>query len=267
MARAWRRLDALFDQLPKAQWPVGGVRPFALPGATGWHFSKLASFLILIFVVGSLIHLQGDLRWFVYREHVTISGVTYLQVNDLYQASGVDSWNTFWLSPRQIRDRLLALPQVQAASVEVRLPNQVSIYVQEQQPVALWVTGDETLWLMPDGLALPMHDQRYAALPQIVDPQRDAQAMAITSQPAMERAILSAALALLKKRPDIEQLRFNRDYGLNFNLPNTLTWVYWGDGHDLESKFAHFDAALALIQSGQAKPQVIDVRYERPYIR
>jgi cell division septal protein FtsQ len=223
--------------------------------------------LLLIFVVGSLVHLHGDLGWFVYREHVTIGGVTYLQADALYQASGVESWNIFWLSSRQIRDRLLALPQVQATSVEIRLPNQVSIYVQEQQPVALWVTNAETLWLMANGAALPMHGQRYAALPQIVDPQQDAQAVSMAPQPAMEQTILNAALALLQKRPEIEQLRFNRDYGLNFNLPNTLTWVYWGDGRDLEVKFAHLDAALALIQSGQAKPQVIDVRYERPYIR
>jgi hypothetical protein len=79
--------------------------------------------------------------------------------------------------------------------------------------------------------------------------------------------VLASALALMQKLPDIPQLRYNGDYGLNFNLPNSLTWVYWGDGQNLDAKFTNLAAAQALIQEGQVTPVLIDVRYERPYIR
>jgi hypothetical protein len=112
-----------------------------------------------------------------------------------------------------------------------------------------------------------VQNQQFAALPQIIDPEREAQAVTQSTRPAMDTDVLASALALLQKLPAIPQLRFNGEYGLNFNLPNSLTWVYWGDGHNLETKFTNLAAAQALIQQGQVSPEIIDVRYERPYIR
>jgi cell division protein FtsQ len=267
LARTVRRFEAVLTRLPSLALPtqIGGTfRPI---GATVWRTSKLVSLILLVGVVAALGYLQSDLSWFVYRETVQIHGATYFSPDEIYQASDVDSWNIFWLQPQAVRERLLALPHIRGASVSVTLPNQVAITVQEEQPVALWVTNEATLWLMPDGAALSGQDGRFAALPQIVDPDREAQAVTQPDRLAMDPAVLAAALTLIKQVPGIPQVRFNRDYGLNFNLPNSSTWVYWGDGQNLETKFANLAAAQQLIAGGQVDPEIIDVRYERPYIR
>jgi cell division protein FtsQ len=83
----------------------------------------------------------------------------------------------------------------------------------------------------------------------------------------IDRTVLQSALTLLEKFPELTQLRFNRDYGLNFNLPGAATWVYWGDGEKMETKFANLMAVQKLIAAGKENPQLIDVRFDRPYIR
>jgi cell division septal protein FtsQ len=238
-----------------------------MAGATAWHASKLISLALLLCVVAAVVYIQSDLRWFVYREEVRIEGATYLDVDALYEAAEVDSWNIFWIRPQEVEARLAAAPYIESATVTISLPNQVHIQVQEEQPVALWVTAEATLWLMPDGTALPVHNEHFNHLPQLVDPLREAQDVTQGSQAAVAPALLSSALLLLQKAPDITQLRFNRDYGLNFNLPGTLTWVYWGDGQNMDRKLANLAAVEDLIRSGEAMPQVIDVRFDRPYFQ
>jgi cell division septal protein FtsQ len=238
-----------------------------MAGATAWHASKLISLALLLCVVATVAYLQSDLRWFIYREQVRIEGPTYLNIDELYKAAGVDSWNIFWIRPQAVQARVMAAPYVKSVTVTISLPNQVHIQVQEEQPVALWVTAEATLWLMPDGTALPVHNEHFNTLPQLVDPLREAQDVTQRTRPAVTPELLSSALLLLQRAPDITQLRFNRDYGLNFNLPGTLTWVYWGDGQHMEQKLTNLAAVEELIRSGEARPQVIDVRFERPYFQ
>lgn len=265
-ARLHRRFESAIAGLPQVTVATPW-RSLPLPGATAWHASKLISLAWLVCAVFAITYVQSDLRWFVFRDSVQINGASYVSVDELYAASGVESWNIFWLHPQHIRQRLLTTPHIADAAVAITLPNQVTITVQEEEPVALWVTNEGVLWLMPDGVALPMRNDRFSSLPQIVDPEREAQDVTQAEQPAIDPEILASALVLLQKLPGLPQLRFNQDYGLNFNLPGSSTWVYWGDGANLEAKFANLDAAQQLIQSGEATPQIIDVRYERAYIR
>jgi cell division septal protein FtsQ len=221
----------------------------------------------LLLIVGALVYVHLDARWFVYRDTVQLNGLTYLNADDLYAASGIDSWHSLWLRPQSIRARLLQQPFVQEANVAIHWPNRVTIEITEQLPVALWLTKAETLWLMPGGEALAVADNRFSALPSIIDPGREAQDVRVADRPAIDPAVLAGALALRAKLPAITELRYNRDYGLNFHLPGAAAWVYWGDGENLSDKFAYLEAIQQLIDTGKAQPQIIDVRFARPYFR
>jgi len=265
--RTLRRFESAFAWLPQANAATRQVvskRPFAgLTLRAGWIIGTL----VVAAIVAGVAFLQSDLRWFVYRDSVQIRGLTFLNADEIYTASAVDSWNVFWLRASAVRERVIALPHVKDASVAIQLPNRVVITVQEEAPVALWMTNPTTYWIMPDGVAMPVTDERFATLPQLVDPQRDAQSVLKPDQPAVDPAVLAAALQLLQKMPEITQLRFNGEYGLNFNLPGGSAWVYWGDGSKVETKLANLAAAQQLIAGGEADPQLIDVRFERAYIQ
>jgi len=269
LTQRMRRFEAALIRLPRTMtaWRRGWSLPqLARFGFTGWRASKLLSIVLLLGATGIIAWVHTDDQWFIYRENVQFNGVNYLDPNYLYQASGLDAWNIFWVQPESIRQRLAALPYITDVQVKTSLPNQVAVNVQEAQPVALWVTSAGALWLLADGAALPAQGKPRDDIPQIIDVTQAAKALDTHKGLAIEPNILQSAVAIKQQLTEIDQLHFNKDYGLNFHLPSSSAWVYWGDGYNMETKFANLTAIQALIQAGKEKPAIIDVRYERPYI-
>ena len=269
LTQRMRRFEATLTSLPRSMttWRQGWSLPrLAQFGFTGWRMSKLLSIVLLLAAVGILAWVHTDDQWFVYRENVQFNKLNYLDANKLYAASGLNAWNIFWVQPEMIRQRLAALPYVTDAQIQLSLPNQIAISVQEAQPAALWVTSEGSLWLLADGVALPAQGQPRDDIPQIIDITQAAKALDTHKGLAIDPNILKSALAIKQHLAEINQLRFDKDFGLNFRLPSSGAWVYWGDGYNLETKFANLSAIQILIQSGKEKPQIIDVRYDRPYI-
>jgi hypothetical protein len=244
---------------------------------SGWHWSKLASGLLLAVALAGIYWVFTDPGYYVSTDTVSFKNLGYLDKEELAPLADLEGWSVFWLKPDEIRERVLAHPYVTDAQVSVGMPAQVTIAVEKAQPIALWLTKDATLWLLDDGSALTMRtepgqppeaaalDATGHPLPQIVDVNREAQ---IPGRSAMDPEVLHSALALLEQVPGLESVRYNEGFGLNFGLPSSEQWVYWGDGYDLSQKLKTLANCKQLIASGEASGQIIDVRYpNRPYIR
>jgi hypothetical protein len=265
--RHFRQVEATLARvrLPKFegayfQWPE-------TLGMSHWQPSKLISLLLLAGVIALLVWVHSDERWFVYSENVTFNQLTYLKADELYQQSAVDSWNIFWLSPNAIRERLLALPTVADAQVRLQLPNQVVVDITEEQPVAMWVTQDGNFWLLPDGTALPEGAQTQPDLLQIIDPLREAKAWGDPAATRIDSAVLQSALALTTYLPAVNQIYFNQGYGLNFHLPDSDVWVYWGDGLNMQRKYTNIAAIQRHLRTAGTHPNIVDVRFEKPVLK
>ena len=244
---------------------------------SGWHWSKLFSGLLLIAAIYGVYWVHTEAEYYIAPESVVFEQLGYLNVDELYPLADVEDWSVFWLQPAEIRERVLAHPYVTDVKVRIGLPALVAITVEEAEPIALWVTRDATLWLLEDGTALAMRSAPNAPpnaasqdvdgnpLPQIVDVNREAQTPGVS---AIDSEVLHSGLALLAQFPGLGSVRFNEGFGLNFGLPGSEHWVYWGDGYDLETKMENLRAGEQLIASGQVEGQIIDVRYlERPFVR
>lgn len=268
--QAVRHLRQVEAVLGRARLPAAAQVRLRWPTTAGllhWSPSRVASALLLVAVIAAIGWLHSDSQWFVYRENVTFRGVTYANADELYAQSGVDSWNIFWLSPSSIRERLVALPTVADAQVRVQLPNLIVVDVQEEQPVALWVTQAGNFWLLPDGAALPEPAPGKAGLLQIIDPQRDAQAWGDTTGTAIDGDVLQSAQTLLSYMPAVDQIYFNKGVGLNFHLPDSGAWVYWGDGLNMDKKYTNIVAIQRQLRSAGSQPKIIDVRFEKPILK
>lgn len=261
--RQFRQVEATLARvhLPKLNsrhfhWPMGLAM-------SHWKLSKLISLLLFVGVIGLLSWVHSDEQWFVYPENVTFNQLTYVKADELYEQSAIDSWNIFWLSPSAIRERLLALPTVADAQVRLQLPNRVVVDIEEEQPVALWVTQDGNFWLLPDGTALPEGEQTQTDLLQIIDPLREAKAWGDLTAAHIDTDILQSALALTTYLPAVNQIYFNQGYGLNFHLPDSSTWVYWGDGLNMERKYTNIAAIQRHLRTEGTQPNIVDVRFEK----
>jgi cell division protein FtsQ len=270
--RITRHVHRLEAVLPGAA--AGAWRPH-LPELRAWPLFRLLrarGFLLavalLVVAVATAAWVHTDERWFLYREDARFHGLTYLAEDELWPASGIDGWNMFWLDTRQVREALLANPYVADADVYISpVPGTVNIDVTEAQPVALWVTDDGTRWLLPDGTAVEPRGAMPPGLLQIIDNGAVATAPGAALGSAIDADVLASAKSLLTVLPDVAPLRYNRQIGLNFQLRNTPYWVYWGDGANVERKLRNLDAAVQLLEDGKLDGTVIDVRFERPYVK
>lgn len=262
-----RQVEAVIERVRLPAMNNLQLRRPTLTGFKQWPASRVASAVILVVVIALITWVHSDTQWFIYRENVVFNGLTYGKADELYAQSDIDSWNIFWLSPSAIRTRLIGLPTIADAQVALQLPNQMVIHVQEEQPVALWVTQAGNFWLFPDGTALPEPAQPKEGLLQIVDHQRDAKAWDTPDGAKIDRGVLQSALALTTYLPDVEQIYFNQGYGLNFHMPGSNAWVYWGDGVDMEKKYTNLVGIQRHLRTQGTQPNIIDIRFDKPILK
>jgi hypothetical protein len=273
-----RRRQRIMRQMRKLEsvLPEGAMRPRGVPRVdVGPVWRVLGSWWLwvavtVVVVAGALlVWVHSDERFFLYTEDAQFNGLTYLDRDELWKASEIDGWNVFWLDTAAVRERLLQNPYVEDASIGVApLVGRVVVDITEAKPVALWVTGaDAKLWLLKNGRAVEPRGAMPAGLLEITDPGATATAPGAVLGAAINPEVLVSAQGLIARLPKVAQLRYNRQVGLNFLLPDKPYWVYWGDGADVERKLENLAGGLKLLADGETKATVIDVRFARPYVK
>ena len=181
----------------------------------------------------------------------------------------MDSWNVFWLRSEAIRQRLLKHAYVSDAQVSIQwYPAHLTIRVLPTEPVAVWMSGKGRFWVMRNGFTRPMEQDVLPALPQIVDHMLDGRTVNAVEGKQIQQKILDVTLTLVQRIFGLSSVNYNNELGINFALPSTDYFVYWGDVQDFEKKMANLDAAKRLLLSGQTYGKVIDLRTaDRPVIR
>jgi hypothetical protein len=268
VANLWQRLGTLLAGvgrlLPNMVWRRPHLRTLR---GTGVRPGKLASLLLLAAVVGGLYWTVTDDAFFVYAEDVHFTGLTYLGPQELYERCNWEGWSVFWIQPEEIRQCILENPYTTDAQVQVQFPGQVKIAVTEARPVAIWMTGQSERWLLQDGRALPMRSASAPGLPRIVDLAAEATALGQSPGSAMDPDLLQAALYLAGHLPGLGTIRYNKGPGLNFGLPNTNYWVYWGEGQDFDTKMRDVQILQEQMQHDGKENKVLDVRLPaHPYV-
>ena len=237
-------------------------------GFTGFVWSKLLSLALLAATVAALIWMQSDPRWYVDRSNVTIEGTQRIRPTEVLALADVDGWNLFWLRADDVTQRILEHPWLSGAKVSVGIPRGLDIAVEEDPAIAVWVTNLGEYWVSAQGAALPVTDAPPMDMPRLVD-----QSMAATlpgSQPgtALDTDIVASALALIESMPGVTEVRYSEEIGLNFGLPSTTLWVYWGDGERVEDKLNAIALGRQIAAQGDRTYHVLDVRFpDRPILR
>jgi len=218
----------------------------------------LASVLVIAAITFGGIQLFTNERFFVYSAE--ISGNERISRETIYATSGIDQTNIFWIRPGEVIKRLTALPDIAAAQVRVRLPDQVAITVQERVPVVAWQTAISTTWIAADGVPLTA----VGAPPALT--LVDAGAAAGDSSGGLRPQVLADLLALHTARPDLTNLYYGRQEGLYFRAPEGWT-VYLGEGR-IADKLVALQTAQREISRLGTSPEAVDLRFEgKVYLR
>ena len=173
---------------PKANWFSRLAHPGNFMGWSKPILLPLAVVVALLFAAVALAgmvqggHLQsigqssGDVAHFLGRwagfgvQRVTISGQVELTEQEIVAAAGVDAHHSLaFLDVGKIRERIMALPLVERASVRKLYPNDLVIELTEREAFAVWQRDGELRVVASDGTPTEkMRDPRFVNLPLVV---------------------------------------------------------------------------------------------------
>lgn len=183
-----------------------------------------------------------------------IGGAQRITPEQVYSASGIEGRNIFLIRPAAVAALIGQIGGIKAAQVHVRLPNQVLIDVWEHTPLVAWQGITTTLWLAADGSSVPQAG---------IDPPLrliDQTTIAPTADSPLATLLLKDLAAFHAVRPDVTELYYGKNQGLNFRTPEG--WSVWlGDSGTLTDKLALLEVARQEIIRLGEQVEVIDLRH------
>lgn len=221
---------------------------------------RAVGLIVLAGLLTILVEFFASYAFYVYDAEVR--GHRLLSASQIYEASGIDSYNIFWIRPEVVEQRLEALPYIRLARVRCWLPNHVQIIVEEREPIILWRTRDGAFWVDGEGQAMaPLAD-----LPNLIQVEDEEGAMA-DGDGRMNPEIVAGIRRIRQLVPEVGFFRYDPTYGLQFTTPEGVL-VYLGEGQDMAYKVQVFDAVQRQIAHEGRAVSLIDLRYrDEPYIR
>lgn len=191
---------------------------------------------------------------------VAIEGAHHVTVDAVVAASELLGAQSFTASTAGARARLVKLPAVREARVEIRIPDRARVLLTERVAVARWVSGGTELFVDADGVLFSSLDPRAAPDARVTDEQK-------ARQPGdrLDPALVDAATKLLRLgpadlRPDATSPRVVLAAGANgLVLRVAAGWeIRFGGAERIDDKIAL--ARRFLRDNQQRKLDYVDVR-------
>jgi cell division septal protein FtsQ len=126
---------------------------------------------------------------------VAIEGAHHVAVDSVIAATGLVGAQAFTASAARARDRLIHLPAVRNALVEIRIPDRARVVLTERVAIARWTSGSE--WFVDaEGVLFSSLDPRAAPDIRVTDEQKPRQA-----GDRLDPALVDAATKLARLGP------------------------------------------------------------------
>ncbi|MDP9275436.1 MAG: FtsQ-type POTRA domain-containing protein [Chloroflexota bacterium] len=127
---------------------------------------------------------------------VAIEGAHHVTVDAVVTASELVGAQSFTASAARARARLVKLPAVRDARVEIRIPDHARVVLSERVAIARWVSGGTELFVDAEGVLFSSLDPRAAPEIRVTDEQKTRQA-----GDRLDPALVDAATKLARLGP------------------------------------------------------------------
>ena len=192
---------------------------------------------------------------------VAIEGAHHVAIDSVVATSGLLGAQSFTASAARARARLIQLPAVRDARVEIRIPDRVQVVLNERVAIARWVTaGGSELFIDADGVLFSSLDPRAAPDTRITDEQKPRQAGERLDPALVDAATKLARLGPAELRADATSTRVVLTAGATgLVLRVAAGWeIRFGGAERIDDKIAL--ARRFLRDNPQRKLDYVDVR-------
>lgn len=225
----------------------------------GWRIFSATMFLAL---AGLLFYLFANPAMYI--TGINLGGSALVPGEEIYAATGLAQQHIFWVDPAAVRARILAVPGIAEATVQVEWPSTVTVWVTERVPVAIWRENNFGWWVDIEGQKFKARQELPGLLPIVVD---DARSTMFNDTTPVSVAAIQGALQLRELRPNIELLHYDAAHGLSYQ--DGRGWRgYFGTGLNMPQKLAVYETLVDNLVSRQIQPELISVEnLDAPYYR
>lgn len=255
----------------------------------GW---RLVSFFLVLGLAGLLYGAWTAPQFRV--RAAQVQGLQRLTAREVNSALGISGQPVFTLDRDDLERRLqAAFPEFSAVAVEIELPAEVRVTVEERIPLLVWQQGDRLLLVDEEGMAFParntlsgMPEVRVIAtelplleggstslnLEDLGAASEEAAAGLLPGRRLQAEHLLSpelvaAALDVAPQVPAQAPLVYDNIHGLGWNDPAGWT-VYLGTAETVEMKLNVYRALVDHLQAEELQPALISVEFvHAPYYR
>ena len=245
----------------------------------GWRILSTPLFLLM----GALIYGMVTLPEFRVSEAV-ISGADRISPVDIESISEVNDQPIFFINPGAIEKELAeAYPELTGVSVEIDMPSQVAIHIEEKEPLFAWRNNEDVLWIDAFGSIFPSrgeadliftieseeppplmitHSDQIASLVK----ENGSEASYIGKQ--IDANIFESAVKLKAAFPDIETIAYNPRNGLGWIDENGMKVFIGISMDDIDAKLNMYSKIIAYLQNKGVQPSMISVAHlHAPFYR
>ncbi len=218
-------------------------------------------------IMGVLLWLALDNRWYVLTDDVHVTGVSSEAMRmRVIRASDLLGWHSLWVRPQAAGARILAhLPDIARAEVTcTRFPATCTIAVVEREPAVIWQANGRTYWVDAEGVVFPAREDapiEGAELPLVQGPLPLAEAEG-GELPHLAPQVLDGLVALVSLGLPTKGLHYHPDRG--------WTWydaegrrVAFGVGADMAPRWHIYRQLIEHLEAKGIFPWTIDVRFPR----
>jgi cell division septal protein FtsQ len=193
---------------------------------------------------------------------VSIEGTHHVTVDAVVAATGLVGAQAFTASGARARERLLELPAVRDARVEVRIPDQVRVALSERTAILRWTTSPSgtELFVDSEGMLFSSIDPRGAPEIRVTDESGPRKAGDRLDPALVEAAVKLTRLGPPELRPEATAPRVVLTAGANrLVLRVAAGWeIRFGGPERIDDKIAI--ARRYLRDNPQRKLDYVDVR-------
>lgn len=241
----------------------------------GW---RVLSLLLLVSGVLVLNYLLTSPTFKV--KSVRVEGLLRMSVDDVSRTLGVMDKAIFTLDPEKMEEKITeSYVELTNVSVQVNLPADVLIQVNERVPMIAWVMENKTLWIdgngfifSPRGEAEKIVSVFADVLPPstVVDQIDDGTGSEIEDglQAFVPEEYINAVFELNSRTPKKSRLIFDKSRGFGWADPRGWKVFFGTEIRDIESKLQVYYAVVEKLEGEGITPDLISVAYlHAPYYR
>lgn len=245
-----------------------GVRLSAIAFKRLFLSSRWISLGVLCLSIYALFLIGSDEHF--YLTLIPVEGTVSIPPERIVESSGLAGIHAFAADPGVAARRIAEMPGVISAAVTLQWPNEASIQIVEDSPIAVWREGSNQFWITADGNLIPSSGNVNGLL--LIESEMPRSAEVVGEQEKtpssltfVPKDVLSGALLLRELRPNIDKLSYRPSTGLSFQ--DGRGWrVHFGTGDDMEQKLVVYETLLEDILGRDLSPNYISVsNQQKPY--